>query len=292
MVYDKLSEVNLKNLVPISLAILAISFVILVTSWSAGTVPMSIDFKGGTLMTVYGYTDAATLESTIEDTFGANVESSSITDFSTGDTFLRFEIIKPGGEILTTDEEKGLKDLMNEFGIPDDDISLQSVGAFLSQRFLQEAIKAVLFAFFFMAIVVFMRFRNPVPSIAVVLSALFDIVVTFAIMIVLGIELSLGTLVALLLLIGYSVDTDIMLTTRLLVKKGGRYQERLAGAMKTGLTMSATTITALSILYLASTSVILKEIALVIVIGLIVDLVSTWIQNAGILVWYLERDAS
>ncbi|MFQ5886747.1 MAG: preprotein translocase subunit SecF, partial [Anaerolineae bacterium] len=104
-----------------------------------------------------------------------------------------------------------------------------------------------------------------------------------------GIELSPGTFVALLLLIGYSVDTDILLTTRLLVRKTGTFEERLSGAMKTGLTMNATTMAAVLVILLASTSVILKEIAVVILIGLMVDLINTWIQNAGILHWYVTR---
>jgi preprotein translocase subunit SecF len=35
--------------------------------------------------------------------------------------------------------------------------------------------------------------------------------------------------------------------------------------------------------------VVLKEIAIVILIGLLVDLMNTWIQNARILQWHLER---
>ena len=37
---------------------------------------------------------------------------------------------------------------------------------------------------------------------------------------VVGIELSLGTLAALLMLIGYSVDSDILLTNRVLKRRG------------------------------------------------------------------------
>ena len=59
--------------------------------------------------------------------------------------------------------------------------------------------------------------------------------------------------------------------------------------MKTGLTMNSTTFVAVGILFLVSTSSILKEIASVILIGTVVDAINTWIQNAGILQLYLER---
>jgi preprotein translocase subunit SecF len=288
MIHDRLSKVNMKSYVPITLGLLILSLLFVGFKVSSGTIPMSIDFKGGTLMTVYGYSDAQGLESEINERFGFAVTASSVTDFSTGNTFLRVEIEKPGGATLTGEEESRIKDLLVEKGVDRGDITIQSVGPFLSDRFLREAAKAVLFAFGFMAAVVFLRFRTYVPSIAVVLSALSDIVVTVAVMILLGIELSLGTLVALLLLIGYSVDTDIMLTTRLLVKRTGTYTDRLAGAMMTGFTMTGTTLTAVFIFYFATSSLILKEIASVLVIGLVIDFINTWVQNTGILQWYLE----
>jgi preprotein translocase subunit SecF len=90
-------------------------------------------------------------------------------------------------------------------------------------------------------------------------------------------------------LIGYSVDTDILLTTRLLVKKEKKLEERIKRAIKTGLVMAGTTMSAMGILFLFSTATLLREIACVILIGLIVDLINTWIQNLGILTWYIER---
>ena len=58
------------------------------------------------------------------------------------------------------------------------------------------------------------------PSGAVVLSAFADIVMTAAVMTVIGIELTLPTTAALLMLIGYSVDSDILLTMRVLKRQG------------------------------------------------------------------------
>jgi preprotein translocase subunit SecF len=288
MIHDRLSKVNMKSYVPVTVGMLVLGILFVGMNVYNDALPMSIDFKGGTLMTIYGYSDAKGLESDISETFGFTVHANTVTDYSTGATFLRVEIEKTGGETLTGEEESRLKDMLVEKGVDRGDITLQSVGPFLSERFLREAVKAVIFAFGFMAAVVFLRFRTYVPSIAVVLSAFSDIVLTVAVMVLLGIELSLGTLVALLLLIGYSVDTDIMLTTRLLVKRKGDYTERLAGAMKTGFTMSGTTITAVFIFYFMTSSLILKEIASVIVIGLIIDLINTWVQNTGILQWYVE----
>ncbi|NOZ76850.1 MAG: preprotein translocase subunit SecF [Euryarchaeota archaeon] len=288
MIHQRLAKVNMKSYVPLTLGLLVLGALFVGMKIHTGTLPMSIDFKYGTLVTVYGYSDSKGLESDIKERFGFDVTVDTVRDYSTGESFLKLEIEKPGGETLTGEEESMLKDFLVERGVEPGDISIKTVGPFLSERFLREAVKAILFAFGFMAAVVFLRFKTYVPSVAVVLSALSDIVLTVAVMALLGIELSLGTLVALLLLIGYSVDTDIMLTSRLLVKRSGSYQERLAGAMKTGFTMSGTTFTAVFIFYFATSSLILKEIASVIAIGLVIDLVNTWVQNTGILQWYLE----
>ncbi|MFQ5800967.1 MAG: preprotein translocase subunit SecF, partial [Candidatus Hydrothermarchaeales archaeon] len=124
---------------------------------------------------------------------------------------------------------------------------------------------------------------------AVVLSAFADIVETVAGMILLGIELSKGSIVALLLLIGYSVDTDIMLTSRLLKQKGRKnLDDAIKYAMFTGFTMTGTTTTAMIVLFVVSTSELLDAIATVIIIGLVFDLLNTWITNLSLLKMYVE----
>lgn len=154
--------------------------------------------------------------------------------------------------------------------------------------FWKQAKIALALAFIFMAIVVLLLFRSLAPSLAVILAAVSDIVITLAIMNLVGIHLSLATLAALLMLIGYSIDTDILLTTRLL-KRYGEFKEKLKSAMRTGLTMTATSIAALLSIYLFSNNFILEQIALVLIIGLLIDLPNTWIQNACILKIWLER---
>ena len=65
--------------------------------------------------------------------------------------------------------------------------------------------------------------------------------------------------------------------------------ERIINAMKTGMTMTVTTLAALSVTYFVAESAVLKEIMVIIIIGLLIDVVNTWLQNASILRYYLER---
>jgi preprotein translocase subunit SecF len=122
------------------------------------------------------------------------------------------------------------------------------------------------------------------------MSAMSDILMTLAFMQVLGVDLSLAGLAALLMLIGYSVDTDIMLTSRLLKESEDRtMKEKLRRAIKTGLTMTLTTIGALIALLLSAISPVLSQIATVLLIGLVFDIMNTWLMNSVILKWYCER---
>ncbi|MCK9150913.1 protein translocase subunit SecF [Methanobacterium alcaliphilum] len=172
-------------------------------------------------------------------------------------------------------------------------ISYQSVGPVLSKQSLDQVYWAIGFAFLFMSISVFIIFRTPVPSMAVIFAAAADILIALGGMSLFKIPLSLASVGAILMLIGYSVDTDILLTTRLLKRKEGTITDRALDAMKTGITMSAGAIAAMVSLYLVTVflipqAVTLSQIAAVLIIGLMADIIATWLMNLGILRWYLE----
>lgn len=170
-----------------------------------------------------------------------------------------------------------------------DDYVIELIGSSLGKSFFREAFFALFLAFIFMGIVVFLYFRTLAPSAAVILAALSDIVVTLAIVNVMGMKLSTAGIAAFLMLIGYSVDTDILLSTKVLKRREGTVMERIFGAMKTGLTMSITTIIAVSVALIFTQSEVIRQIMTILLIGLSVDLINTWIQNVGILRLYLDR---
>ncbi len=178
-------------------------------------------------------------------------------------------------------------DDIKKSGIKITQFSIQKIGPSLGESFWRQTQIAVVLAFVFMSIIVFLLFRTSLPSLYVILSAVSDILVTLAVMQLLDIELSLAGLGALLMLMGYSIDTDILLTTRFM-KTSDPFGERLRSALKTGLTMSMTTLGALVALLISSISPLLTQIATVLLIGLLVDIVMTWMQNSVLLRWYME----
>ncbi len=177
---------------------------------------------------------------------------------------------------------------------------IESVGSTFSVANQGQAVIAVIIAFIGMAITVFIIFRSPVPSAAVVMSAFADIVFAMAMMNVFGIQLTFGTLAALLMLVGYSVDTDILLTTKVLGER--KYLEKkIATCRTTGLTMTGAAIVAFTVLFLVSSFAgvfgmspipVLASISIVMIFGLIADVINTWFFNAGLLKWYMESPAA
>ena len=172
-------------------------------------------------------------------------------------------------------------------------ISYNEIGPVLSEEAMGQIYIAMIFAFLFMAITVFIVFREPVPSVAIILAALCDILIALGGMSIFKIPLSIASVGALLMLIGYSVDTDILLTTRLLKRREGTVEERAKNAMYTGLTMSFAAIAAMAILFIVTKILMpeattLSNISAVLVIGLIGDILSTWLMNLGILKTYID----
>jgi preprotein translocase subunit SecF len=190
-----------------------------------------------------------------------------------------------------TEKEESKQILENYLGyelIEGENVSFEFTGSTLSENFYKQLLIALLIAFFLMAIVVFIQFKSFVPSIAVIFSAFADITMSLVLINLLGIKLSSAGIVALVMLIGYSVDTDILLTNKVLKRGGDSLNKRIFNSFKTGVTMTITSLFAviIALLIIGQFSSILHQIFLIMAIGLSFDLFNTWITNVSIIKWY------
>ncbi len=186
------------------------------------------------------------------------------------------------------------KELVNtiEEVIKAESFSFQLVSPLLSVSFTQEAQRISLISAFLVSLFVFIYFRELIPSLAVLIGALSDLIIALGGMAFFDIPLSLATFAALLMIIGYSLDTDTLLTIRMIKRKEEAPAKRAEQAFRTGSTMSVTAIIAFSVIFLLSSYFRISlyyEIASVALIGLLGDLVATWGINAMLLLFYLER---
>lgn len=169
--------------------------------------------------------------------------------------------------------------------------SIVTVSPALSTKFLEQAGAVVLYSGVLSILLVFFFFRLPVPSFAVIIGAACDIIIAMGAMCLFGIPLTLPSFAALLMLIGFSLDTDILLTTRLL-KRRGDPRDNAFDAFKTGMTMSFSAIVAFSVLFIVAMLTHITtyyEISAVALAGLVADLFATWGINAVIILYYKEH---
>lgn len=278
-VYDKHYKVLF--IIPIILILLAVAQLAGQFITTGDFINRGISLKGGV---------SVTIPSESYDLVKLKNELKSI--FPEGDIAVKSFTQTKGIIIEASDIEADalVKEVENKFkGLSKEDYNVEQIGSSLGKSFFRETFFAIILAFLFMGIVVLITFRVFVPSIAVILAAGSDILVTLAIFNLLGMKLSTAGIAALLMLIGYSVDTDILLSTRVLRRKEGSVFERVCNAMKTGLTMSGSTLSAVTVALIVATSDTIQQIMIILLIGLIVDIVMTWLQNAGILRYYMER---
>ena len=244
-----------------------------------------ISLKGGTSITVFSQTDINQLKIFLEKKF-ADYNVREISDLRTRkqEAFI-VEVAAEPPEV-----KKALEEYLG-FDLTDKNSSTEFTGSSLSQNFYRQLRIAIILAFILMSIVVFLIFKTFVPSFAVILSAFADIVMSLALVNLLEIKISAAGIVAFLMLIGYSVDSDILLTTKILKRRDSSLNSRIFSAFKTGLTMTLTSIAAVivSLLIVFSLSNTLAQIFTILTIGLSFDLINTWITNLGILKFYAER---
>src|SRR3990167_5491468 len=283
---EKIYDKNYKKLILIPVTLLVIAFIILgVSYFSTGEfVKRGISLKGGISMTIekpnLDENDISSYLSERYSSFNVRVLRDLATRESTG-------IIVEASNV----EEHELKPyLQGKIHFTEDEYSIEQYSSSFSESFFRQLVLTVIFAFVLMAIVVYIVFRTFVPSLAVVFAAFSDIIITLGVLSLFRMDISSGGIMALLLVIGYSIDTDILLTTRLLKRKVGNIYERLKGAITTGLTMTVTTIAALLVGFIFSTAPVLKEIFLIILIALVIDIITTYLGNASMLLWYIKRE--
>ncbi len=176
--------------------------------------------------------------------------------------------------------------------VPVSSYSAREVGSSLSRFFFQKATEILVFSFLLSSLVVFVIFRSFLPSFAVVFGAVSDVVITLGIMALIGLPLSLPSFAALLMLIAFSLDTDVLLTVRVLKRSDGTPEERAFEAMKAGFMINIATVAAYGVLLVISMYLQIQtyfQIASVAVIGGIVDFVATWFGNAVLILHYYKR---
>lgn len=219
----------------------------------------------------------------------------TITDNDEGTNIIieREHMSEEGIKKILSDPNYGIDFNKGTYSFKSENAKVGSVSSVLGAHLREETIQAFIIAAFLISIVIFIAYRTPIPTIAILAAASIDIIFAAGCMSIFGIELNKETMIALLMLLGYSVDTDILLTTRVLKRKT-EVNETIDETIKTGLTMTFAAMGAALTLFAGANLITprieaLSNISIVIFFGLFMDIFSTWLLNTGILKWYVER---
>lgn len=279
------SEADYRVLFAVSLGMLLVfaSFLYINRQRTGEWFQRGLNLKGGKQIsiTLSGAADVDPTE--LESYLGEEGIQSTVrktTSATTQELLVKIPIDVNQTQVLHKVEERGI-DISSR--------SFRQVEPGLAESFWDQSRLALLVAFIFMGVAVFIVYREFIPSIAIIFAALTDIICTLSIMQILNIPLTLASFAGLLLVLGYSIDSDIVLTTRILKRRRGSLTDRTFSAMKTSVTMTVTTLSALLVLYFATTAQALRDVTTVLIIALLIDLVATWFGNASILRWWVER---
>jgi preprotein translocase subunit SecF len=245
-----------------------------------GGLQYGVDFTGGTLVQVEfnEELDAAALRSVVEE---AGFAGAAIQGFGGEREYLirlqTFEAVAGEGEV-----ERMLDALSTAFGEDGYTVlRVEAVGPKVGSELQRKAALAILMSFVLTLIYLAFRFEWRF-GVAAVVATIHDIMITFGFISLVGIEITLGTVAAILTIVGYSLNDTIVVFDRirenLRKKRKEPYETTLNRSInetlpRTVLTSGTTLVTLIS-LFLFGGSVI-RPFAMVLILGVLIGTYSS-----------------
>lgn len=287
---SSLFDKNYKLLLIIPAVLLILSLFYLYNFYSVNNdfILKDVGLSGGTTITLNAEQNSAdfdNLEAKLPEKHSDAVFR-KLADLRTGEVLAVIIESQSEPDILKADIEEILGYELNT-----ENSSIEFSGSSLGSNFYKQLILALAISFLLISIVIFLMFRALVPSISIILVAFADIVMPLALVDYLGIKLSAAGIAAFLMLIGYCVDDNILLTTRAIRNRENTLNSRIFRAFKTGIFMSSTALLAIVPAFFLITGLpdSFRQIFLILALGLSADIINTWMTNLGIIKWYCEK---
>lgn len=268
-------------IIPLSLLVIAISIILF---WIVSTglpVELGMAFVGGTevRLDVSGFDDP---QSELDSIFESQQDGISSVP-GTNEYIVTFP-----SETISPEEVESIVNENSELSLNE----ISQISPLLGTSAQQTALMGLLISFLLMSTFVFILFKSIAPSLIVILSAVGNISVAVAAMNVVGIPLTMGTVGAILMLIGYSIDSDILMNNYVLNETKVSFNESIHEAMRTGITMSVTSLSAMIMMTIVATIFsieLLAHMGFVLSVGLATDMIITYMMNVGILRYYMRK---
>ena len=167
---------------------------------------LSVDFTGGTTYQL----DTEYSDDDIADVLGNSIlEVSRYQTFENSNTLI-FRAVESSQE----NETEFLNYLGNKFDVPTGEIDFQRVGPTFGQDITEKGIRALVIFLTIIALLISLRYEYKYSLIALV-ALLHDLLLTFSIYVLIGLEITPSTVIALLTILGYSLYDTVILFDKL-----------------------------------------------------------------------------
>lgn len=180
--------------------------VLIMSSLGVLPVNLSVDFTGGTTYQ---------LEANYSDEDISEVMNSSILDVSRYQTFDNSDsIIFRATENTQQKETEFLFYLSNKFDVSDENIDFQRVGPTFGDEITSKGLQALLIFLTLVILIISYRYEFKYSIIALI-ALMHDLLLVFSIYVLLGLEITPSTVIALLTILGYSLYDTVILFDKL-----------------------------------------------------------------------------
>ena len=167
---------------------------------------LSVDFTGGTTYQL----DTEYSDNDIAEVLGNSIlEVSRYQTFENSNTLI-FRAVESSQE----NETEFLNYLGNKFDVPTGEIDFQRVGPTFGQDITEKGIRALVIFLTIIALLISLRYEYKYSLIALV-ALLHDLLLTFSIYVLIGLEITPSTVIALLTILGYSLYDTVILFDKL-----------------------------------------------------------------------------
>ena len=168
-----------------------------------------IDFKGGTLIELRSNDSKINISSLRDNLNQMNLGDISVKNFGNNNDFLiKFEINNKKNVI-----EEIKNNLENSFGNNFSFRRVENVGPKVSSELLRSGVIAITVSLILMLIYIWIRFEWQF-SLGAILALFHDVIVTLGLFSLLGLEINLSIIAAVLTIVGYSMNDTVVIFDR------------------------------------------------------------------------------
>ena len=259
-----------------------------------GALNYSLEFQGGTSITIPMNEALSiqeideTVKPVVSEVIGSNEIQAQKVDGSND------VIVKTRALDLET-REALCQELVEKFGVDENQIAIENIGAAISSEMRSDAITAVLLAALFMLLYIWFRFKDIRFATSAVAALLHDVLVVLAFYAVARLSVGSNFIACMLTIVGYSINATIVIFDRIRenLATAGRKTDlqelvnrSITQTLSRSVNTSVTTFITVAVLYILGVASI-REFALPLMVGIVCGAYSSVCITGAL--WYVMK---